>query len=299
MANLDVKNIGLDTSEVKNRIFKYLYSAKVNMAFNFDEISTTEDLETIKDGDYIICPRYAGVRSWILFFHIDNQYYSVNFPKHGYAKRDSIKIHPIDVSVTKYLHRGTIMEGIYYSKEDESGIKRYLVIDEVYILAGENQMIKSKENRLNYLSKILSENMRLNPYYNISVSKYYEIDEANLEELFGKIRQDERIQEIIFYPKLYGKKIFNYTLVEKDLEETVIQIDNFYLQKTDRTDIYILYKIDDRTKVGIAHLPTMAQSKKCKKWFTLNKTNEIIVKCQYDSNVKKWIPLEMIETDDE
>lgn len=287
------KNEALNSWEIKNKILKYLYSSHINLSLKHEIISSPKHLDNIRDNDYIICPRFNGIRSWIIFFHINNNYYAVNFPKHSQRKRDDLHIYPIDVSVHEDFYLGTIMEGIFFRMDE----KKYLVIDEVYMLSGINQLLKSKDDRLNNLLQYIKKNTNINPNYQLYVSQYYNIDDKSLMDLYEKIKSDPKIQEIIFYPKMYGRKIYTYTIIDSDLVDNVIKLSKFYMQKTNSSDVYILYSIKNGNKVDIAYIPDISTSKKCKQWYKDFKTNKLLVKCQMDMNKKKWIPIEIVEED--
>jgi hypothetical protein len=288
------KNENLGSSETKNRILKYLYSSGISLNSKHELISNTKDLDNIKDGDYIICPRFSGTRSWILFFTINDNYYAVNFPKHSQRKKEDLIIHPIEMTVTKKFYRGTIMEGIFYRIDN----KKFLVVDEVYLFAGQNQLLKSKDNRLNYLSNYFkSDTSKVNLNYLMYVCQYYTTSKSSLKELYEKIRADPKIQEIIFYPKIYGGKIYNYTIIDDDLIDNVIKFAQFRMQKTASPDVYNLLSVDSNNKIDIAYIPDMETSKKCKQWFKDNKSKELLIKCQMNMDKNKWIPIELIEKD--
>lgn len=196
-----MKNVDLHSSDVKNKILQYLYK-QVNLDLKPEFIASVKDLDNIRDNDYIICPRFNGTRSWIIFFQIGEVYYAVNFPKHSQMKKKDLIIHPIDIGVTKDFYHGTIMEGIFFKMD----IHRYLIIDEVYTLAGQNQLLKPKDDRLNDLSQFIAKSIMINPTYNMYVTQFFNINKKNLKELYEKIKADTKIQDIIFYPKTLVKK---------------------------------------------------------------------------------------------
>lgn len=286
------KNIDLNSTTIKNKILKYLYG-KINTQTEFKNITSEEDLNDIRDNDYIICPRFNGVRSWIIFFQIEDNYYAVNFPKHSQKKKYDLFIHPIDINVSKDFYHGTIMEGIFYKINENC----YLIIDEVYYLAGQNQLLKPKDDRLEQLSYFLTANIVFNPTYNMQISQFFQVNKKNLKELYTKIKSDTKIQEIIFYPKTFGRKIYNYTIMDYDLIDNVIKLSTFRFQKTTSPDVYNLLTVSSGKKLDIAYIPDMETSKKCKQWFKDNKVKELLVRCQMNMDKKKWIPLEIIEDD--
>lgn len=293
MNPLPQKNIDLHLTSVKNRILQYLYSM-VNVASKQETITCLDDINAIRDNDYIICPRFQGIRSWIIFCKFNDVYYAVNFPKHGQHKKEKIIIHPVNIQVTGDFYHGTVMEGIYYRMDNA----RYLVIDEVYLLCGQNQLLKPKEDRLNVLSQhITNRNIIMSTSYYIFVSQYFQINKKNLTELYEKIKNDNKIQELIFYPKNYGKKIFRYTITDVDVIDDVIKLAQFRLQKTKNPDVYNVISLSTGEKIDIAYIPDMESSKRCKQWFKDYKKKELLVKCQMDPLNKRWIPVEVVEND--
>jgi len=291
--NKYIKNDNINSPEIKNKILKYLLSKIPSKCSNYEFIKNNQDLMNIKNNDYIICPRYSGTRAWILFFHIDDNYYAVSFPKHAQYKREKLLIHPIDINVNKKFYAGTIMEGIYF----KMGQNHHLQIDEVYVLCGENQLLKSKDDRLNYLMQNIKMATYVNQYYSMTITPYYIINKNSIQDLFYKIKDNPSIQEIIFYPKIYGNKIYKYVITDADVIDDVVTVHIFKIQKTAKPDVYNLFHIKSDTKVDIAYIPNINTSKKCKKWFIDHKTNELLVKCKMDYSNKKWIPIEIIESD--
>jgi hypothetical protein len=284
-----VKNYNLNSPDVKNKILKYLYKSGVNIEARHENI-TEKDLNCLRDDDYIICPQFKGNRTWIMFFQLDNFYYAVNFPKHSDRKQYDLVIHPIDVKVNGELYNGTIMEGIYFMIKDE----KFLIIDEVYTLAGQTQLLKSKDDRLDNLSKYISVNIVRNPKFNIFVSQYFNTDKNSLEDLYDKIKTNATIQGIIFYPKIYGRKIFYYQVVEADLKENIIKIGEFRMTKEKNADVYKLSN-NESDKPILAYIPDIDTSKKCRHWFSDSGKSELNVKCRFDFDKNKWIPIELIE----
>lgn len=187
------------------------------------------------------------------------------------------------------------MEGTYYSIDNI----RYLVIDEVYILSGHNELLKSKDDRLINLSNIVKKSVNFNENYCIYVSQFFVVNKKSLEELYEKIKFDKKIQEIIFYPKIYGRKIYTYTILSFDLVDNVVKLAQFFMQKTKNQDVYNLLSLETKNKIGIAYIPTMEISKMCKQWFKETKKTMLLVKCRMDMVKKKWIPLNIIDTDEE
>lgn len=293
------KNVNINDPNTKNMILKYLYSKNLKNIQKFSGIQKIVDMDNIRDGDYIVCPRFDGARSWIIFFksqgaaHEIPNYYAVSFPKHSQYKKINLKIHTVDISVSRELYNGTIMEGIFYKVANE----KFLIIDEVYTLCGQNQLLKSKTDRLNNLSKFLTDNTMQTQNFHMYVCQYFLLTETNLSELYDKIKSDNRIRDLIFYPQIYGRKIYQYTIIDIDINDDIVKIGTFKLQKTSSPDVYNIISFKTNNKIDIAYLPDMATSKKCKQWFKDEKANEITVKCRMNMEYKKWVPFELIETD--
>lgn len=258
------KNLYLSSNKTKQEIIRYLNSTGINLHTKFEIISSESDLNYIRDNEYIICPKYSGVRSWVIFFKNDNDvYYAVSFPKYGRLKKEEFSIFPIDVSVTKQLYYGTIMEGIYFKMDN----KKCLIIDEVYQFAGEHMLLKTKRDRLEFLQEKFKTTVVMTPNYGLYVSAYFSPDKENIKELYNNIKNNMSIQEIIFYPNIYGKKVYSYMITETDLVDNIIKLAQLYLEKTASPDVYNLYRINSDKKIDIAYIPDIETSRKCKQWF--------------------------------
>jgi hypothetical protein len=293
-------NLDLDSSDIRNKIFKYLASVQPNYNSRFTEIITDEDLEVLGNNDYVICPKYSGVRSWAIICTIDDVYYAINFPKFTKFNKNNIVFHEIGLSATKFLHSGTIMEGIYYEIIDDFGKRRFFTADEVYVLGGSNELVKTKDDRLKNLHQVLASHTRVKEGsdFTLNVCQCYNTDADSLRLVFDRVKSDEHIQELIFYPKLYGQTIYSYTLKSEDVEDIIIEVETFIMQKTAKNDVYILYAKncdDTRTKIGFAGVPNITFSKTFAFWFRSNKTKELVVECQKSADLDKWVPYKIVQ----
>ena len=285
------KNIRLYDPKIQDRIFKYLKS-KVTYKPKMLNLTKKSEFDEIKDNDYILCPEYEGVRSWIMFFRMEDCYYAVNFPKYNEGSGKKSAIYPADVMVHKDLYNGTIMEGVYYKSNDGN---RYLVIDEIYMYCGQDQLLRSKQDRLEILSKCIKK-FEQNFKFHIYPSLYYKIDKSQLSSLFSNICADEFIRNVIFYPSMIGRNIYRYTIIETDRKEDVVDVSSFIMQKTPNPDVYDLYKSSDsKKKLGIAYISDTAASKKWRAEFKESGKDKLTVKCNYVASKKKWQPIEVIK----
>ena len=288
-----IKNENLASDEVKNLVLQFLYT-NVDIDVKYTNLTSEDQLQHIAGDDYVICPRYDGVRSWIIFMKHNNHRYAVNLPVHSQFKKLNLNIHiyPIEIAVSEEMYAGTILEGVYFCMENV----RHLVIDEVYLLGGSSQLTKTKEYRLEYASNFLKNNTMPNPSYKLIMSQIYKPTKKDLTKCYEKLKNNPSIRSMTFYPNMYGNKIFSYSIVETDLIEDIICYDVFRMKRSDKPDIYYLAEdseeeVEDRGL--IAYIPDMSTSKLCKKWFT-KRTKEIKVKCKMD-NDNRWIPIESLE----
>ena len=290
----NLKNINLNSENTRREIFSYLNKNNIVLS-EYDNIKNINDLEIIKNNEYIICPQIGGVRSIIMFIKLPNNvYYSVGFPKHNFNKRDTVKIFPIDVTVHPSLYNGTIMEGIFV-KEDN---KKYYIVNEVHLLAGETQLLKSKIDRLNNLRETLKRLITPSLNYYIHVTRYYRTDPDSLLKAYEFAKENNSIQNFVFYPSLYGQKIYEYTIMDSDLIDHIVRISTFIMEKTSNPDVYNLYELGIDKKIGIAYIPNTNKSKECKQWFVERNKKKLIVKCILDNEMDRWIPIEVINSDE-
>ncbi len=98
------------------------------------------------------------------------------------------------------------------------------------------------------------------------------------------------------------KRVFKFELMNPECIDDIIL--NLGMIKTNIPDVYKLYGIFHNTnsngeeqyikkKIGIAYIPTYILSLKCKSYF-LN-TDELIMSCIFNTNKKKWIPIDEAE----
>lgn len=69
-------------------------------------------------------------------------------------------------------------------------------------------------------------------------------------------------------------------------------IKSFYLKKTNITDVYNVYKLSDKKRVGIAHIPNFKISRNCQEKVTDDYT---LCDCVYYNKFKKWIPIKIYD----
>lgn len=284
-----IKNKDLNSSFTKQLVVKYVHD-RVDGTVKPTNITKMEDVAAIKKGNYIVVPKHFGERSWMVFMKSDGYYYAVTLPKQNRRNIvNDVRLSPVEVPVEEKLYNGTIVEG---TLSITGGIITF-IIDEIYYLAGSLQIPKSRSTRMNDFIDGMRTNFGGIQGYNIRVCNFYELDEENLKVFYEKIKLDNTIQDVMFYPQIYGKTIYSYMVTREDLEDQVIRIAVLNMKKTKQPDAYELFDITSGTKIDIAIIPDMQTSRKCKKWFSTNKTDILQVKCRYLFDKKKWLPLEI------
>jgi hypothetical protein len=289
-----IKNPDLDSDETKDVIIRMVNKAVRSDKTIVNDLRDMQSIEHIKNNDYIACPRYNGSRVYVVFFNYQNKYYAVNFPKRNMDNKRSLVLYPIDVTARLNVYNCSIMEGTYMKMGDIN----YLVIDEVYYLGGYDHTLKKRSSRISLVTGFLSANIVQNDNYQIYANTYYNLNSNDLSNLYQKIRINNSISDIMFYPEMFGKQIYQYTIRANDTIENIIRVSTFQMKKTRHPDVYDLFT--DGEKIGIAHIPSIESSKRCKKWYKSKRVGHTItVKChaQVDDNEGKllWEPIDIIE----
>jgi len=283
------KNKDLSQTNVKDSIIKYFLS-KVTLDYQVQQITCEQDLKTIKENEYTITPKYRGQKSWIVFVRLgENNYYAISFPKNKLNSKD-LQLYPINLMIEKRIYDGTIMEGVYYKNSMGNKI---LIIDEIYILEGRDMLREKRDTRLDQTSKYFQENIERSLDYQIYVCSHYAPIQFNMKNLFDLTKTDQQIEGWMFYPNYYHKQlqIYYYEIKLTDLSEEVTQFAIFMMRKTQLPDIYDLY--DAVQRIGHAYVPNADATKKFKSWFKESNT-EVKVKCRFNTDLNKWMPLELI-----
>lgn len=282
------KNLKLDSPEVKQTILKYLATYNIkNLSIN--EISNDSEINYITNNDYIVCPQFIGVRSWFIIKKFGDFYYAVMFPKKTH-KNSNITLYPIKLALKAKLYEGTIMEGICHKYNEE----RYMIVDDVYLLQNINQLIFSKSDRLDKLTDTLNECVMHANMHHLYVSQRFNLSQNDLSDLYEKIKLDNRIDSLAFFPNVLNKPIFKYTIVEADLVDDIVKFSTFIMKKATLPDVYHLFVSESTLSYHIASVPDQHYSKLYRKWFKGNKC--IRVKCKMSNDDEQsWIPIEIID----
>lgn len=286
------KNENLSSTEVKDKIHQYLMQhlpKRIAASKAFTEHEKDTFIEIIKHDDYVVYPRMNGTPVWIVMIKLNDQYYAVNYAKRLNAAQD-ITLHALPIQFKSNLYCGTIMEGIYFRVQT----KQIIVIEDVFWLHGETQLLKPKDTRMTYLSSQLGQSVKVNLNYTLHVAQHYKINKNGLINLYESIKCNNMIHSIVFCSRKYGKTSFTYTIENDDLKDDIIHMSTFTMIKTKKPDVFTLIHINGQ-KEGIAYIPTMQVSKMCRQWYDKNNCKELSVICQMDNTKRQWVPKQLAQ----
>ncbi len=259
----------------------------------------------------------------------------------AHLKYESINVIPVNYYLENNIYNGTIIDGIYI-KHDKKREKIYVITD-VYYFRGKSTELDKLNEKLFSIEKYLEYNLKNNKNVILTTNKLYnleDIDKLIYEDI--KTTRDFHIRGISFYPEISGTKliyVFNDELDKKILnkESTVISDDiikpeltkyvdkkkiivkytvneknkktkeinfNLELRKTDISDVYKIYCVDEVLKnnknilkiykLGIAYIPTKEISIMCRD--ILSKSPRAMFQCKFDESKNKWIPIKNIDS---
>jgi len=177
-----------------------------------------------------------------------------------------------------------------------------LVIDEVYLLAGERVEHVPKWDRMIRLGKYLREFMSLTKDYRIELAGFYQTDKEQLVTLHRTIleQHSDQIQGITFWPSLdadessetpTSRTIWYYMIVDSDLNPDVVKTTTMWLRKTKIPDVYDLLQRETKNKIDIARIPDTHTSSLCASWFPGKSRKPVLVVCHLDCVHNKWVPV--------
>jgi len=286
------KNENIDAEIIKSRILKFLYS-HVPKVISFVEITKEAQMTTI-DKSFKMVPELIGVRSWIVFFHHGDQYYAINFPKvsDSYRKKTEWNVYALNISARKELYQGTIMEGIY----TRSSSNRYLIVDDVYFYKGINVKLKQFSERMKIIHEFVDKGFKKTSDINIYPANVFPVIKDGMTRLFNDMKINPAIRRVVFVPPEIVKTKMFYTVIKTDLIDDIIRTAKLLMVRTKNKtkDIYHLYQKNEQ-KIGLASIPTLELSETICDWYREAKTSKIIVKCHFENQRQKWIPMEYLK----
>lgn len=304
------KNPDLTSHEIRETIFSFWHR-------HVPKYPPPQQLLTVRDLDQLLADRFSslysdserektlivssrpkGSRCWVIFLEHKEHYYAINFPHHGYHRRDQIQLYPIPIKVAKRTFLGTVLEGTYHA--DREGNK-FLVIDEVHLLAGESILHIPKWERMIHLGRYIQQYMLLETNYRIMIANFYQSNKEQLGSIHRIILDqiDDEIQSIMFWPSFTKRSngdlipIWYYQIVDADLNPDVIKTSTMWLRRTKTPDVYDLLQKDTQNKIDLALIPDIHTSSLCKSWFRGKSTKPVLVLCHLDCVRNKWVPVSL------
>lgn len=313
--------------DLKNKIIDYLFNTINLKNFRFNMLENIKQLEVLKTNPHFVSPNFRGYSYYLLFTRIDNNQYCVAIDKRKLSyHKDKINLkqvimYSIKINTFKNIYRGSIFDSKLIKHENDY----YMLINDCYILMGNTLLKMNLNEKMKYINGIISNKINNNSCNNFSfkVNKLYEYNE--LENLINNIIPSCKLDTngIVFFPEYSGiSKIFinkpqkvkekiEYTSNENIKNNSYQLIKDFtdflkartysyengktkklLLEKTNITDVYNVYTLNENEKLGIAHVPNLRISTLCNESFKESQKNKF--NCVYNDRFKKWIPLNLI-----
>ena len=282
MVDTMAKNVDVESPELKKAVIKMLTAYNVPLRTEMSVLQTDEELAMLTKREYTMVLRHTGVRSLLVLFKKDDVFYAVNFAKHDHNTRTKVSLHATDCRFEEALYQGTVMEGIFYMDGDV----RTLILDELYVYRGDHQT-GTKFRRLLDLTEILKRDVIMNDKYRLVMAQHYPLNRP-LMSAYTKIRSDPMITEVMFYPVRPGGTIYHYTVVETDLQDSIIKRARCLMRSTGKVDVYGLYT-RAQVSMGMAMIPDIKTSHMCAKWIKISQ--EVAVICEWDGIHHRWVPI--------
>lgn len=283
-------NIGnlITSYNIKYDIVSYLQRYINLNDIKFKLIRDNNDLNYIKNNNYLITPNYNGINYLLVFIDIKGIKYSVLIDKkhikHNINFND-INIISIKLRASDELYKGTILDGKLLKQDNMSS---FVVLDS-YLLQGSNDIMKyTIDDRIKKIDKCINQDIIIDTNLlkmTVKLTKFYELSE--IENLVNKMKTTNvSVNGIIFLNK---KNVNHYLFYEKK-NNNINAV--FLMKKTDVIDVYDLYIYNDKNelvKKGIAGVPSMEISLMCRKLF--EDKDSINMLCGYSDKFDKWIPI--------
>ena len=109
------------------------------------------------------------------------------------------------------------------------------------------------------------------------------------------MEQLDKLTSMLNYKKNNNNLLSNLKNI-KTYQKTM----NFLIKKTDYPDVYNLYlknKMESEPRyISIAYIPTIKHSQYLLTLFNEYSDSDIIVKCKYAIDYKKWIPIQHLQS---
>ena len=300
------KNYNLNSFESKTQIVDYLYNSLNLHSLKYRMLTTFQDLQILKNNEHYVSPNFSGKNAFIIFKKFNNNYYSVVIPRtslkynSSYLDINNLKIFPLNgVTGCANIYNGTILDGKLIKLKDRTMV---FIITDVLYLEGKCLLKDKIENKLINIKVYIENYIRFTKYNKMKfeINKLYGYNDIKNLIIENKKNEYYDMYGIIFYPKVSGITIlFN----DIDFANDTVDINRndktayILLKKKEQPDVFhtfITYN-NKIVRCGIAYVPTMKLSRYLKQVFDSSSNNSIIFNCEYNSQFKKWLPIETVE----
>ena len=262
----------------------------------------------IKEKQYWVSPNYAG-NDYLLCFvtykeHkicvlIDRKTLSYEYKK---ISIDRVNMIAIKIRIAESAYQGTILNCKITKRKEDT----LMILTNLFLLEGlvsKEKITKKMKTLNNYIYQNINDDDWMYDY-KIQVNSLYPTN--NVKELVTKIvkNQDLPINGLVFYPERGGYTyIYNSAKVlnkaHKVFQHHYSHINAiFEVQKTNQSDVYHLFLLNkkgDKVRYSeIAYIPTAQDTHRCKEYFKA--CNKLIMRCEFSLKMKKWIPIEKVDT---
>lgn len=313
--------------DIKQKVIDYLYNSLDLAKYRYLMLDNILKLKFLKENTHYVSPNYKGINYFLIFTIIQNKQFCllIDRKKLSYHKNQldmkTIFIVKIFINTNDNIFTGTIFNGKLIQKDN----KYHFLIQDCFYLMGKNIIDMELSQKMSYLNDIIKTNFsskNICDNFSFKLNKLYNYNE--LPELINNVIPTCCIQNngLLFFPKISGitilyidKKIEKMNIESKNLENVnqasydfISNFTNFLesrtypyevngktkillIKKTNIPDVYILFEVNDESKIGIAHIPNLKISLYC-----ANNVGDTMIKinCIYNNKFNKWIPLKIV-----
>jgi hypothetical protein len=316
--------------DTKQKVIDWLYSKLDLSKYRYVILNNVSRLKFLQENVHHVSPNFKGYNYLLIMVKINNKNLclAIDRKKLSYHKNQldmkTIQIIQINMKTTEVMFNGTIYDGKIIKSNNQYV---YLIQDCFYLMG--NKIIDIEMNeKMNKLDVVLKNNFKKEQTsycsnFEFKLNKLYNYKE--LEELvnnFSKLSVETN--GLLFYPKMSGVNVLyldnkksdkvefdsknceiieqkTYNIIHNFVDflksrkysyESNGKYKNFWLSRTNVTDVYDISETDNGGKLGIALIPNLKISQMCD---DIIKDDPVKFNCIFSTRFKKWIPLNLID----
>lgn len=298
-------------------ILKNLYKSLQLAKVRYVEIKEEKNILEVKSTPHFVTYHVLGFNYLLFLTNINGKNLNLMISKNElkyYMHQNNIndlKIFTIKLKLPIHYYNDTLFDGKLKKPDIVDEVNSTYIIYDCYKLCGQDmyniemdkkhEILNKKLNEINIGSQI-SHNDKLVQNMTLKLLPLYSDNDLQ-EILFNKIKQDKKINGLMFLPILSGK-YYIYTnesefnkLREMDsniqTNKPIItdSIYEFTITRKNIPDVYELYIETDNGifREGLAHIPDIHTSRYCKNLFVTQ--DKVRIKCIKSMKFNKWVPL--------